>query len=243
MTSIYRSLFMFAVFILVWQLIIVMTQLPMFILPTPKAVALTLWNQANLLAKNAGLTVLETILGLGLGVLAGVFIALMMASLNTVRVWLLPIIVVSQAIPTFAVAPLLVIWLGYGIASKVFVVALMLFFPVASAFFDGLRRTRDDWLELAEVMNAKPWRILWQVRVPAALPSLATGLRLATAMAPLGAVVGEWVGASRGLGFLMLSANARLDISLVFAALFVLIVFSLLLYSAVDRLLRRLVTW
>jgi len=119
----------------------------------------------------------------------------------------------------------------------------MLFFPIANAFYDGLTRTEASWLDLAKTMQATRWQTLWKIRIPAALPHLASGLRIATAIAPIGAIVGEWVGASRGLGFLMLNANARMQIDLMFAALFVLIIFSLSLYFLMDRLLTRCIYW
>jgi putative hydroxymethylpyrimidine transport system permease protein len=120
---------------------------------------------------------------------------------------------------------------------------LIIFFPVAAAFPDGLRRTPPGWLELALVMDARPAAVLWRVRVPAALPAFASGLRVAAAVAPIGAVVGEWVGSSAGLGYLMLHANARMQTDLLFAALLVLCLMALLLWHAVDRVLRRAVFW
>ena len=106
-----------------------------------------------------------------------------------------------------------------------------------------MRRTEPGWLDLAQTLQAKKWRIFWYIRIPAALPNLASGLRVATAIAPIGAVVGEWVGASKGLGFLMLNANARMQIDLMFAALFTLVIFSLMLYFVVDKFLRMVVFW
>ncbi|MDY0242855.1 MAG: ABC transporter permease subunit, partial [Rhodospirillaceae bacterium] len=150
---------------------------------------------------------------------------------------------VSQAIPVFALAPILVLWLGYGLASKVAVSVIVIFFPVATAFLDGLRRADSGWVELARTMNARPLSILIRIRLPAALPALASGLRVATAVAPIGAVIGEWVGSSAGLGYLMLQANARMQIPLVFAALLTLALFSVGLYLAVDMLLRRAIPW
>jgi putative hydroxymethylpyrimidine transport system permease protein len=152
-------------------------------------------------------------------------------------------LVVSQAVPVFAIAPVLVLWLGFGAASKIVTAAIIIFFPVTSAFYDGMRRTEPGWLDLARTMGASPRAVLWQVRVPAALPSLASGLRVATAVAPIGAVVGEWVGASSGLGYLMLHANGRSETDAMFAALFVLAVMALVLYFAVDRALTALLPW
>jgi putative hydroxymethylpyrimidine transport system permease protein len=155
----------------------------------------------------------------------------------------MPVLVVSQAIPVFALAPILTLWLGYGIASKVAMATLIIYFPVTAAFFDGLRRTDPGWLDLAQAMDGRRWRILAHVRIPAALPALSSGLRVATAVAPIGAIVGEWVGASAGLGYLMLHANARMQVDVMFAALFVLAVFAVALYFAVDHGLRKALPW
>jgi putative hydroxymethylpyrimidine transport system permease protein len=157
--------------------------------------------------------------------------------------WLLPLLVLGQTIPVFALAPLLVLWFGYGLASKVAMAILIIYFPVAAALFDGLRRTAPGWLDLARTMGASRLRTLLQVRLPAALPAFGSGLRVATAVAPIGAVVGEWVGSSAGLGYLMLHANARLQVELMFAALIVLMAMALVLYVTVDRLLIRLMPW
>ena len=165
--------------------------------------------------------------------------ALLMALLPPLQPWLLPILVLGQTIPVFALAPLLVLWFGYGLASKVVMAILIIYFPVTAALFDGLRRTEPGWLDLARTMGATRWRTLYHLRLPAALPAFGSGLRIATAVAPIGAVVGEWVGSSAGLGYLMLHANARLQIDLMFAALIVLMAIALALYVAVDRLLVR----
>jgi putative hydroxymethylpyrimidine transport system permease protein len=157
--------------------------------------------------------------------------------------WLMPVFIISQAMPTFAMAPLLVIWLGYGFKTKIVATILMLFFPITSAFYDGLRQTNQDWLDLAQIMQASPWRVLWYIRLPAALPKLASGMRIAAAAAPMGAIISEWVGASCGLGYLMLNANAHMQIDLVFAILFVIIFLSLALYFAIDQLTQTWVWW
>jgi putative hydroxymethylpyrimidine transport system permease protein len=119
--------------------------------------------------------------------------------------------VASQAVPVFALAAILVLWLGYGLASKVAMATIIIYFPVAAAFLDGLRRTDPGWLDLARVMGASRASILRHIRTPAALPALGSGLRVAAAVAPIGAVIGEWVGSSAGLGYLV-HANARLRI-------------------------------
>ncbi len=155
----------------------------------------------------------------------------------------MPVLVVSQALPVFALAPILTLWLGYGLASKVAMATLIIYFPVTSAFYDGLRRVPQGWLELAQNMGGSRTAILRQIRIPAAMPAFGSGLRVATAVAPIGAVVGEWVGSSHGLGYLMLHANARLQIDMMFAALLVLAVISLTVFYLVDWTLKRAIRW
>jgi putative hydroxymethylpyrimidine transport system permease protein len=127
--------------------------------------------------------------------------------------------------------------------SKITMAVLIIFFPVTAAFYDGLRRTEPDWLELSRVMHASPIAILFHIRVPAALPAFASGLRVATAVAPIGAIVGEWVGSNAGLGFYMLHANARMQTDIMFAALGVLVTVALILYFSVDWVMSKTVYW
>ena len=238
-----RGLIVLVGLVLLWQVIVVVLQLPDYLVASPWQVGVTIWQSKLLLVQEAWPTLAETLIGLGIAVLWGVLIALLMALFRVLRFWILPIILVSQAIPTFAIAPLFVVWFGYGMSSKVAVTIFALFFPVTIAFFDGLRRADQGWLDMAKVMGANRYRTLWFLQLPAALPALASGVRVATAWAPMAAVIGEWVGSSQGLGFLMLNANSRLDIPLMFAALVVLVAMSLVLYGIVDRVLKRCIRW
>jgi putative hydroxymethylpyrimidine transport system permease protein len=151
--------------------------------------------------------------------------------------------VVSQAIPVFAIAPLLVLWLGFGLASKIVMATIAIFFPVASAFHDGLLRTDQNLIDLARLHGAGRGQMLRLLRIPSALPALVTGLRLAAVYAPIGALIGEWVGASSGLGYAMLHANGRSQTDVVFAALFLLAAMSVLLRATVDLLTSNLTPW
>lgn len=229
--------------ILLWQLLTSLINLPDYILPSPVAVAKDLSTNLSLIFQNLIPTLIETIVGLIFGVALGMLLALMMMALPWLSYWLLPVMVISQAIPTFAIAPILVLWFGYGIVAKVITVILMLFFPVASAFYAGLVKTNSVWLDSAKVMGGKKINILWHLQFRAALPNLATGIRLATALAPIGAIVSEWVGSSQGIGFLMLNANARLETGLMFACLVMIMFSSLLLYSLVDAILKSVIDW
>ncbi len=243
MKALIRLIIILCGLLALWQFIVIIGHLPPYILPTPIDVIHTCITQMPLLLAQSVPTIIETLLGLAGGVILGFLIAILMAYIQSLRAWLTPILLISQALPTFAIAPLLVIWFGYGMSAKIVTTILMLFFPVTSAFFDGLRRTDSGFLDLAQTMGATRWRILRYIRLPAAMPALVTGMRVATACAPIGAVIGEWVGASRGLGFLMLNANARMQIDVMFAALFMLVLWSLLLYFSVNYCLKFLIRW
>lgn len=229
--------------ILCWQAIIIIFNLPPFILPSPFAVLTTIIKQASLLITHTGITIIEMCSGLFLGTMLGIFTAILMAMNRYIQQVLKPLIVISQSLPTFAIAPIFIFWLGYGLNSKLIITAFMIFFPIASNLFDGLQQTPQHWLDNAKTMNATRWQMLRHIRFPAALPALASGLRIATAMAPIGAIIGEWVGASQGLGFLMLEANARSQIDLVFACLMILSLFSISLYLIIDKLLKHFINW
>lgn len=229
--------------ILLWEIFILITHIPAYFLPTPWQVIKVFGRDYSLLWQAMQITLLETLLGFLLAVFLGAILAINIAYFNSLRMMALPVIILSQALPTFAIAPLLVLWLGYGISSKIAVTTLMLFFPVTSNALDGLQQTPVAWLEMAKLMQGSRWQIMRYVQIPAALPKFASGVRIAAAGAPLGAVIGEWVGASQGLGFLILEANSRLQIDLMFAALFVLVALSLALYYSVDYLLHRWIRW
>ena len=239
----HRGLITAAGLLLFWEAATRLLELPHYILPPPSSVATALWVRWEILLHHAIVTGTEIVLGLLAGVVLGAGTALLVVRSTIARRWLLPVVIASQAIPVFALAPLLVLWFGYGLASKIVMASLVIYFPVAASFFDGLRTTPTGWMELARTMGAGEGAILRHLRVPAALPALAQGLRIAAAVAPIGAVIGEWVGSGAGLGFLMLHANGRMQIDLLFAALFVLAAMAITLYYGLDALLRRLVPW
>jgi putative hydroxymethylpyrimidine transport system permease protein len=226
-----------------WEALVWLTGVPPYILPPPSRVATVLIERWDLLLEQALWTAAEMALGLALGLLLGSALAIVFAFSAGWRRWALPLVVVSQAIPVIALAPLLVLWLGYGMASKVAMAALVIFFPVVSTLYDGLRRTDPGWLDLARTMDAPPLAQLLQIRLPAALPAFASGARIAAAVAPIGAVIGEWVGASAGLGYLMTQQLARGQTPLAFAALVILCLLGLALYYAVDRAAKTLIPW
>lgn len=245
MKSLGRGLLTLMGLLLIWQTIVTLGELPPYLLPAPPAVARSLWHHGESLLHHASVTALEIILGMTLGALLGGASALVLGYSRRARRWLLPVLIASQAIPVFAIAPLLVLWLGYGMGSKIAMSMLIIYFPVTANFYDGLRHTQRGWLDLARVMLPEPrrWAVLRHIAIPAALPALASGLRVAAAIAPIGAVLGEWVGSSAGLGYVMLHANSRMQVDLMFAALLVLATLAVGLYFLVDAGLRRLLPW
>jgi putative hydroxymethylpyrimidine transport system permease protein len=243
MNSLVRSGTLIIGFLLLWQAGVSLGHFPNYILPSPPEVFISFKNEYTLIAKHFVPTLTETLLGFIAGASFGIAAGLVLALYKPLARWFLPAVIISQAIPTFAIAPLFVIWFGYGLASKIGVTVLMIFFPVASTFFDGLKSTPAGFLDLAKTMNAKTARTYYFIRIPSALPALASGLRIAAVTAPMGAIVGEWVGSSAGLGYLMLYANERMQIDMMFAVLIVIIAMSLLLYFMVDKLLGTFIKW
>ncbi|MBM7850447.1 putative hydroxymethylpyrimidine transport system permease protein [Methylopila capsulata] len=231
------------VLIAAWQAFVTLSGTPPFLLPPPARVGVALIEQSGFLARQTLTTLTEIVGGLAIGVAVGAIAALAIAALPTLRRWLLPPLIVAQAVPVFAIAPLLVLWLGFGLGSKLAMAALIVFFPVTSAFYDGLRRADPNLVDLARLYGASPLKTLLLIRLPSALPAFGTGLKLAAAAAPIGAVVGEWVGASSGLGFVMIHANARMQTDLLFAALIILAVVAASLWFAVDWAIARLIHW
>jgi len=201
---------------LAWHVLVVVTEVPAFIFPAPLDVISTLFHKFGYFLKHASVTAFEIIVGLILGCILGILSAL---------------------------APLLTLWLGYGMSSKIAMAVLIIYFPVVAASFDGLRHTPDAMLQLARSMNASPWSIIRHIRLPAALPSIASGVRVATSVAPIGAVIGEWVGSSQGLGFAMLNANGRMQTDEMFAALFCLCILAVTLYVIVNAMLEKCLSW
>jgi putative hydroxymethylpyrimidine transport system permease protein len=223
-----------------WEMAVRLFQLPVWYLPTPSHIAAVMWKNLPIILPNAGVTAAETVIGLVVGVAIGVALALAMASSRWLSEALSPLAVVSQAIPFMALAPLLMIWFGFGIASKIAMAAITIFFSVAAAFYEGLRRADENLVDLARLYGANRGQMLFSIRVPAAMPHLCAGLKLAAAYAPLGAIAGEWVGSQGGIGVQMTYHNARMQTDMVFAYMFVLIAFCLLLWLAMSMLTRHL---
>ncbi len=217
--------------------------IPFYILPAPSRIATLLVTERALLASEAAVTLLEIFLGFGIAFIMGIGLALLIFASRTVERAVYPLVIASQTVPVFAIAPLLIVWLGYGMFSKVAMAALIVFFPIVVNTVDGLRAADPDIINLFLILGATPAQVLVKLRAPAALPFVFSGTRIAVATSVIGAVIGEWVGATQGLGFLMIHANAQLHIDLVFAAITVLSLMAVGLFLAVSGIEWLVLPW
>lgn len=227
-------------FLAIWQGLIALAGLPPYLLPGPALVAKALITHHAILGAAAVRTLNEILAGFALGIGTGAGLAIAMAAFPAFGRSLRSVLLFTQVIPIFALAPILTLWLGYGMAPKIVVAALICFFPVASAFADGLERTSSACLDLARTLGARQWRVLLHIRIPMALPMLGSGVKLAAVYAPVGAVIGEWVGGSEGLGAVMIHANGRMRIDLTFAALAIVSAMALAFHMIVGHVVARL---
>jgi len=217
--------------------------LPDFLVPSPAEIASSLWESRALLAENAWVTLKEIVLGLGCALVAGVGLAVAMHLSATLRHALYPLLVASQTIPILAIAPVLLVWLGFGIGPKLAVVALICFFPIAVNTLDGLRSVDQEAIKMMRTLDASRRQILWRVEAPTALPYFFSGARIAFVIAPIGALFGEWVGANSGLGHLILQDNGQYETARIFAAVAILSAMALALFGLLALAERRIVTW
>jgi NitT/TauT family transport system permease protein len=228
-----------------WHLLARLPKMRAFILPPP----LNVWRRFlevaadGSLLSNTAVTLLEIVLGLAAGVLVATVLGYIVAKSRLLERLLAPYLVASQAVPLVAIAPLLVIWFGPGMFSKVLICALIVFFPVLVNTVVGVRAVPPALYDLMGSLRASPQEVLFKLEVPAALPVLLGGLRIGATLSVIGAVVGELVGADAGLGFMINAGRGRYDTALVFVAVFTLIALALVLYGLVALAERRALTW
>lgn len=226
-----------------WDLIADALSIEPFLVPSPSEIAESLWNDRELLADNAWVTLQEVVLGLALALAAGFAFAIAMHRYELLHRAFYPLLIASQTIPVIAIAPILVVWLGYGIGPKLVIIALVCFFPITVNTLDGLRSVDRDLPRMMRTLDADRGRILWGVEVPSALPFLFSGAKIAAVVSVIGAVFGEWSGANSGLGHLILVAQGQVQTARVFAAVAVLSAIALALFAALVVLERRVGWW
>ena len=226
-----------------WEIGVRVTDTPSWFLPTPGEIARETVASRSVLWGHTQTTLLEVLVGFSIATIFGVLSALGIASSRIAERTIYPAIVASQAIPIIALAPILLIWFGYGLTPKVIVVVLICFFPIAVNMADGLRAVDPDVIALLRSMGANRWQIMRIVRIPTSLPYLLSGLRIAAAVSVIGAIVGEWVGASSGLGYLMTRSASQFQTALLFSAVGISAVLGIALFAIVALSERWLLPW
>jgi ABC-type nitrate/sulfonate/bicarbonate transport system permease component len=227
----------------VWELYARVGEVEDLILPAPTDVASALWDDRSLLWDNFVVTAQEVLFGLAVAVAAGALLAAALHASGAVRRAVYPLLVASQTVPIVIVAPLLVVWFGYGLAPKLAIIALICFFPVVVTALDGLASVDPELRKLMRTLDASPLRTFRLVEAPAALPSLFSGARIAVAVAVIGAVLAEQAGSSDGLGHLLLQATPQLETARAYAAVVVLSLFAIALFALLAVLERLALPW
>jgi len=214
-----------------------------YLVPAPSDVAQSLWNDRGLLGDNLWVTLREVLAGFAIALAVGFGFAIALHRSEVLRRAFYPLLLGSQTIPIIAIAPILVVWLGYGIGPKLAIIALICFFPITVNTLDGLRTVDPDLLRMMRTLDAGPWRTLWRVEVPTAMPFIFSGAKIAIVVSVIGAVFGEWAGADSGLGHLILTAQGQVLTARVFAAVVVLSAIAIALFAAVTLIERRFGWW
>jgi putative hydroxymethylpyrimidine transport system permease protein len=226
-----------------WDLLADALSIEPFLVPAPSEIAEAMWEDRELLAEDAWVTLQEVLLGFALAVCAGVLLAIPLHLSATLRSAFYPLLVASQTVPIIVIAPILVVWFGFGIGPKLAIIALICFFPITVNALDGLRSVDPDLVKLMRTLDASRWQIFRRVEAPTALPYFFSGAKIAVAVAVIGAVFGEWAGSDSGLGHLMLQASAQLLTARLFAAVVVLSAFAIVLFWLLSALERRVAWW
>jgi NitT/TauT family transport system permease protein/putative hydroxymethylpyrimidine transport system permease protein len=226
-----------------WGTLADLLDLQPFLVPAPSDIGRALWEDRSLLADDGWVTLKEVLAGFALSVVAGAAVAVLLHLSETLRRALYPLIVASQTVPIIVIAPILVVWFGYGIGPKLAIIALICFFPITVNTLDGLRSVDPDLIKMMRTLDASRAGVLARVEAPAALPYFFSGAKIAVAVAVIGAVFGEWAGSDAGLGHLMLEASAQLLTARLFAAVAVLSAMAITLFALLSVLERRVAWW
>ncbi|HEX6795509.1 MAG TPA: ABC transporter permease [Casimicrobiaceae bacterium] len=229
--------------LVVWEVCVRVFGVPAYLLPPPSAIARRIVIDYKLLAVNAWVTLGEVLAGYALAIAVSIPLAAILAQFRVVENAVYPTLVASQTIPKVAIAPILVVWFGFGLTPKILIAFLICFFPIVVDTMTGFRCVPREVIWLARSMGASQWKTFVKIRIPAALPNIFAGLKVASTLAVVGAVVGEFIGADRGLGYQLIVANGLMDVQLSFAVLVSLSLLGIGLYAAVDLLERLALPW
>jgi NitT/TauT family transport system permease protein len=232
-----------ALLLLAWQAAVVIFDIKPFILPSPELVFRLIVDRHSILLHHALITSYETVVGFLLSVLVGIPIAAAVVAWRPLERMLYPLLIASQTVPKVAIAPLFIVWLGFGFLPKIIIAFLVAFFPIVISTVVGLKSTPVEMLYLGRIMGFSAWQMFRKISFPRALPEIFGGLKVAMTLAVVGAIVGEFVGASEGLGYLLMFATAQMQTSLVFAALVLLVVIGVVLFGLIQWCERLAIPW
>lgn len=230
-------------FLGLWQLVVWAFEVPDYILPSPREIVLAVAADSGVLADHFAITMVETLIGLVLAVAIGLFIAVLMHTFRFSGEIVYPYLVLSQAVPLIAIAPLILIWFGLGITAKVAIVSFVCFFPVAVNAYEGFQSVDRDMLDLMQTMEASRWQTYRHLIVPASLPGIFAGLRIAATYSVLGAVIGEWLGGVKGMGIYMTRALTSFRTDKLFGAIVIVMLASFTIFKAADVLAKAITPW
>jgi NitT/TauT family transport system permease protein len=230
-------------FVAVWSLSVRVFEIPHYLLPPPEKVIVEVVRRWDILYPNALVTIQEIFIGFFLSILIAVPLSMAIVTNRTLERMILPLLVMSQSIPKVAVAPLFVVWLGFGLLPKMAVTFLIAFFPILIATITGLKSVESDMLDLVKAMGGSSRQLMWKVRAPHALPQFFSGLKISICLAVVGAIVGEFVASDRGLGFLLMTATGDLDGRLIYSTLLILIAVGVTLFAAVCYVEKLALPW
>jgi NitT/TauT family transport system permease protein len=229
--------------VLLWQLLVVVFDVPKFLLPSPFAIMLDMIRTWRQLLITTAVTSYETLLGFALSVLIGVPLAIALATSKAFERAVYPLIVATQAVPKVSVAPLFLIWFGYGLKPKVIIVVLVTFFPIVINSVVGLKSLSHNMLNLARSMGASSLQVFWRFQLPNALPGIFAGLKVASVLAIIGAIVAEFVGADSGLGYVIMNATADIDVPHQFSAVVLLSLLGMVFFAIIERVEKLCLPW
>ncbi|MCL0102166.1 ABC transporter permease [Dehalococcoidia bacterium] len=227
----------------VWQLVTFLFSIQRWLLPSPWDVLRALVSSRSLIIRHTWVTVEEALVGFAIAVLVGFAIAVVIVNWRLAERALYPYVIASQAVPIIAIAPVLVVWFGFGLLPKVIVIVLITFFPVAINTVDGLRKVDSEMITLMRSLGATRWQIFRMIELPSAMPSFFSGAKIASAISVIGAILGEWVGASEGLGYLITRSSAQYLTARVFAVILILSVLGIFLFYMVSYIERLMTPW
>ena len=237
------SLLFFLFLLGVWQIVITAAQVPLWLLPAPTQIVNALWETRQLIWMHTLTTLVETTVGFTLAVVLSLITAGAMTLSPWIKRLLYPFLIISQTVPLIAIAPLLILWLGYGLLPKIMIVIIVCYFPVTISLIEGLELTDIDLLNLLRSMGASRWQMFYMVRWPHALPSFFAGLKIAVTYSVMGAVIAEWLGSSSGLGVYLTRSSHSFLTDRVFAAIFTITALSFLYYALITILARLALPW